>query len=148
MAVGWLAFCMTFPLMALAVCWIEGRGTYQLAGVWLAFAIYSLPVVLLAWLLVLFPVDCLLPADSALRKVLPAGIIGFLVGPLPFLVLSTYQHASDFATWTSKVERLMRDADTWLYFGGASITGLAAALHLAIKHPPLGYTHTEMTLIP
>lgn len=105
-------------------------------GFWLAYSLYSIPVVLIAWLIILFPVDCLVPAKSKLREPWVAGLIGFIVGPLPFVILGTYQGATSFDAWLRTVGRYAQDADSLLYLGGAAITGLAAALHLAFKHPP------------
>lgn len=136
MSWGWLVFCLSFPILAALYCWIEGESLRSVVGVWLAYALYSIPVVLAAWLVILFPVDCLLPSNSWLRRPQWAALTGVLVGPLPFVVLSIYHLGWDFEGWWRELSRLAKEAYVWLYLGGAAITGMAAALHLAKKHPP------------
>jgi len=42
----------------------------------------------------------------------------------------------DLESWWNGIRRLAQNDGVLLYAGGAAITGVAAALHLAINHPP------------
>ena len=132
---GWVVFILSFPFLATLVCYVEGRSNSQTPGAWIAFAIYSVPVILAAWLVVLLPVDCLVAEKSFLRTPWLAGFLGAFFGLLPFTLLATASHMTSFATWWNEAMRNLRDADSWLYLGGAAITGLTAALHVVLKHP-------------
>jgi hypothetical protein len=136
MMFGWFIFCLSFPLLAVLVLAFEGRPLREGGFAWLAFSAFSFPVVLLGWLLVLFPTDCLVAQTSKLRTPQIAGGIGLLVGPLPFFVLATYQDMHSLSALWSALVSIGRDADSWLYLGGAAITGFASALRLALKYPP------------
>jgi hypothetical protein len=102
---------------------------------WLIVGAYSLPVILTAWLLILLPVDCLVPESSWLRKPWIAAWLGLLIGMLPFIVLGTWNSMTSFESWWREMLRCLNDKTAWLYLGGAGITGLTAALHVVLKHP-------------
>lgn len=132
---GWVVFMLCLPFLAMLMCYVEGRSTNQILGAWIAFAVFSIPVILAAWLIILWPVDCLVPEKSFLRTPWLAGFLGAFFGLLPFTLLATASHMTSFATWWNEAMRNLRDADTWLYLGGAAITGLTAAIHVVLKHP-------------
>lgn len=135
---GWVVFSLSFPFLARLACYVEGRLINQIPGAWIAFAIYSIPVILAAWLIILWPMDCLVPEKSALRAPWLTGFLGAIFGLIPLTLLATYSHMTSFAMWWNEVVRNLRDTDTWLYFGGAAITGLTAALNVVLKHPRRG----------
>ncbi|MEQ1748543.1 MAG: hypothetical protein ABL974_03925 [Prosthecobacter sp.] len=132
---GWMVFSLCFPFLAWIVCHVEGRSTNQIAGVWVAFVIFSVPIILAAWLTILWPIDCIVPERSLLRRPTVAGFLGAFFGALPFALLATYSQMTTITDWWNESVRALRDSDSWLYLGGAAITGLTAALHVVIKHP-------------
>lgn len=133
---GWLAFVALLPVIAWGVCLLEGREASSIPGVWVAFAIYSVPVVGMAWLVVAFPVDCLIPARSRLRRPVTAAFLGAFGGGLPFLVMATWDAMDSWESWWREVKRCASDADVWLWEGGAILVGTVAALWLARRFPP------------
>lgn len=134
---GWVAFMAGYAILAGLDRLLNPRPTAwcDLLTFWLVFGVYSVPVILTAWLLILLPVDCLVPESSWLRKPSVAALLGLLIGILPFTVLGTWDSMNSFESWWREVLRFLNDKDTWLYLGGAGITGLTAALHIVLKHP-------------
>jgi hypothetical protein len=134
---GWVAFMAAYAILAGLDCVLDshpmpGRDLWIF---WLLVAAYSVPVILTAWLLILLPVDCLVPEASWLRKPWIAAWLGLWIGMLPFTVLGTWDSMTSFESWWREVLRGLNDPSTWLYLGGAGITGLTAALHIVLKHP-------------
>ena len=133
---GWLAFVILLPVLGAGVCVAKGRAFDDLVGVWFLFAVFSVPVVIVAWWAVAFPVDCLIPARSGMRRPVPAALLGGLFGGLPFLLMATWEKMDSWESWWREVARLAGDADVWLWQGGAMLVGMVAALRLALRFPP------------
>ncbi|MBV6500865.1 MAG: hypothetical protein CJBNEKGG_03353 [Prosthecobacter sp.] len=134
---GWVAFMAGYAILAGLDRLLNPRPTAWCdhLTIWLFFGVYSVPVILTAWLLILLPVDCLVPESSWLRKPSVAALLGLLIGILPFTLLGTWNSMNSFESWWHEVIRCLNDKGTWLYLGGAGITGLTAALHIVLKHP-------------
>lgn len=134
---GWVAFMAGYTMLTGLASFLELRlfRWREFLAFWLAFGVFSVPVILTAWLLVLLPVDCLVPESSWLRKPWIAAWLGLCIGMLPFTVLGTWDSMTSFERWWREVLRCLNDPSTWLYLGGAGITGLTAALHIVLKHP-------------
>ncbi len=134
---GWVAFMTGYTILAGLDSLLELRlfRWREFLAFWLAFGVFSVPVILVAWLLILLPVDCLVPEASWLRKPCIAAWLGLWIGMLPFTLLGTWDSMTSFERWWREVHRCLNDKGTWLYLGGAAITGLTAALHVVLKHP-------------
>lgn len=134
---GWVAFMTGYTILAGLDSLLELRlfRWRDFLAFWLAFGVFSVPVILVAWLLILLPVDCVVPETSWLRKPWIAAWLGLGIGMLPFTLLGTWDSMTSFESWWREVLRCLNDKGTWLYLGGAGITGLTAALHIVLKHP-------------
>jgi hypothetical protein len=134
---GWVAFMAACAILAGLDRFLDSHPMpwRDLLTFWLIVAVFSVSVILTAWLLILLPVDCLVPESSRLRKPWVAALLGLLIGILPFTLLGTWNSMNSFESWWHEVIRCLNDKGTWLYLGGAGITGLTAALHIVLKHP-------------
>lgn len=134
---GWVAFMAGYAILSGCDRFLDSHHMpwSDFLIFWLIVAVYSVVVILTAWLLILLPVDCLVPESSWLRKPWIAAWLGLCIGMLPFTVLGTWDSMNSFESWWREVLRCLNDPSTWLYLGGAGITGLTAALHIVLKHP-------------
>lgn len=134
---GWVAFMAGYAILAGCDRFLDSHHMpwSDFLIFWLIVAVYSVVVILTAWLMILLPVDCLVPESSWLRKPWIAAWLGLCIGMLPFTVLGTWDSMTSFESWWREVLRCLNDPSTWLYLGGAGITGLTAALHIVLKHP-------------
>jgi hypothetical protein len=134
---GWVAFMAAYAILAGLDRFLDSHlmPWRDLLTFWLIVAVFSVPVILTAWLLILLPVDCLVPESSRLRKPWVAALLGLLIGILPFTVLGTWNSMNSFENWWREMLRFLNDKSTWLFLGGAGITGLTAAVHIVLKHP-------------
>lgn len=130
--VTFLVLALWLLLEVLVEGGLAGGCTYLIFYTTMAL-IYSGIACVVAWLVVLLPVDLLVSASSWLRSPVPAAVCGAFGGFFGFAALLL---ALNFAApdWT---------ALPWLAAFGAlaATTGLTASLHLVVKRPrQLGWT--------
>ncbi len=130
---GWVAFLLVLPGLALILTLMKDSPLNNVAATWVSFAVFSLPVILVAWLFILLPVDCLVPESSRLREPWRAALLGALFGMMPFFLLGTYDRMDSLASWWAEVRKSAVDPGAWLFMGGAAIVGFTAALHIALR---------------
>lgn len=129
---GWVAFLSILPVLVLIVNWMDNRSRESVMSVWIMFAVFSVPVILVAWLLILLPTDLLIPESSRLRTPWIAAMLGALFGMLPFFLLGTYDQMTSLDSWWAEVCRSAADPDVWVYMSGAAIVGGIAALNITL----------------
>ncbi|MES2505629.1 MAG: hypothetical protein V4599_02930 [Verrucomicrobiota bacterium] len=135
MAWGWVACNLSIIPAAAIVCCVEGRPVSALPEVFVTFTLFSLPVILLAWLFIFLPMDMAVRDDSVLRHPCLAPLLGGISG---VTVMTLYAMMDQFlypGTWWKEAVRNLNDPDSWLYLVGAGTCGLAASLYVALAHP-------------
>lgn len=130
---GWLV-CNVSTLIGLLVL-VMFRPVFHITtftsvlSVMIYWLIFSAIFIVVAWLAILFPTDCIVSEHSCLRQPRMAGVIGFTVG---FLTVFA-PLAADM--WARGRPGMKITTDLAPFGLLAAITGLTAALHVVLKHP-------------
>ncbi len=129
---GWVVCNLVTLVFAVAIEWRRDFGSFSRLGHIIAEMIYwyigTAIVIFIAWLVVFFPVDLIVPDRSRVRRPKSAVWMGFLAGymalfipcvVIPYIQTGTLQFNDDLIVMS--------------LLGG--LTGLTAALHVVLKHP-------------
>ncbi|MEN3943743.1 hypothetical protein WJU23_20755 [Prosthecobacter sp. SYSU 5D2] len=132
---GWVACNISIIPAATVVCRLEDRPLPVMSEVFVMFSLYSVPVVLLAWLFVFLPVDLAVPQRSRLRHRCIAPLLGGISGFTAMGFYAMMDRLLHPGTFWKETMRALSEPDSWPYLVGASVCGLTASLHLVLHHP-------------